>query len=218
MTPLERVRRTRDTLAAAIVASAALWGAAAALVAHVVMTLIAGARAADLAAVVVGLAVAGRQLGRTRAVWSLERTALWVEERVPVLQYSLVTAIDPRPSAVASDLARLVGGADSDIARLAWRASLRTIAGALAATAVAVVVVAVGRALPAHIGWHPTELTGRRALATSVGDRLASLTVQVTPPAYAHQPVRTLHDPSIVSGLVGSTVVIGGRGPAAGIQ
>ena len=38
--------------------------------------------------------VAAALLWRDRGVFSLERVALWIEERVPSLEYSLVTAVE----------------------------------------------------------------------------------------------------------------------------
>ncbi|MEO7084555.1 MAG: hypothetical protein ABI442_00745, partial [Gemmatimonadaceae bacterium] len=115
MSALDRLRAVRGVLATGIVVRAAVWGVAAAV------SLIIGAAAADLlvalplplrhvllgVAVVAGLCVAVSVFWRDRAVLSLNRVALWVEERVPSLEYQLVTAIETGDQ-------KILNGAGSD--------------------------------------------------------------------------------------------------------
>src|SRR5690606_456980 len=103
-TALELVRRARRRLAAVVALSALLWGVSAALAvvaAAALVRLVVPLPAAVYAALwplagLAALASAGVVVWRARGVRSLERVALWIEERQPELRFALVTAIDPR--------------------------------------------------------------------------------------------------------------------------
>ncbi|HEX4355125.1 MAG TPA: hypothetical protein VHZ95_19470, partial [Polyangiales bacterium] len=102
MSVLDRLRAVRVWLATGVVVRGLVWGMAAAA------SLVIGAALVDLAvalplgvrhvllglAVVAGLCVAVTILWRDRTVLSLNRVALWVEERFPSLEYRLITAIE----------------------------------------------------------------------------------------------------------------------------
>ena len=102
MTAVERVRRTQRVLGAAAVMQAVAWGAA------VTLVVLAAVSFASLAvprvrsdstlylsiALLLGVAVTGFQLWRSRYLVSSGRVALWIEERLPDLQYSFVTAVE----------------------------------------------------------------------------------------------------------------------------
>src|SRR5690349_5959793 len=100
MRPLERVQRTRRALAVAVVSRAMLLAVAAGSLAATATLFAArtsgaaGSALPWLAAIVVGGAVAAVAM-RGWVRLTVPRVALWVEERVPSLEYALVTAVDP---------------------------------------------------------------------------------------------------------------------------
>lgn len=223
---LELVRRARRRLAAAVVLAALLWGAAAALavvavaaVAQRVAALPAGAYAAlwPLAAIA-ALAAAGAVAWRARTVRSLERVALWIEERQPELRFALVTAIDAR-IAPAERHAELHAAAErADVSGIVGRAMRRALGRALGAVVALGVVVSLlqPQALLRAAGEELVRRTVPDAEA-ALANRLAQLTARVTPPAYARLAEETLDEPDAVAALVGSRVEFSGRGPADGV-
>ncbi|HEY9228181.1 MAG TPA: hypothetical protein VIP11_16110, partial [Gemmatimonadaceae bacterium] len=98
----DRLRAVRAVLMAGVTLRALAWGVATAL------SLIIGAALVDLfvplslGVRVVLLIVAALSVfviavaltWRDRAVWSIPRVALWIEERFPALEYRLVTAVE----------------------------------------------------------------------------------------------------------------------------
>jgi len=100
MQPLDRVIRTRRALAATIAARAVLGGVATVLLTAAVLTAAlrrSGVTTSSVVWLVAGLAGATALALLVRA-WSrltVPGVALWIEERVPALQYALVTAVDP---------------------------------------------------------------------------------------------------------------------------
>ena len=220
MSALATLRATRRALRATIVVRALLWGAAAALLVFGAMVFAgrwsavapATARAATVGAgVVVALALAVRAVRRA----TLPAVALWVEERVPGLDYALVTLAE----AGAGPRAAL----EAHAARVRWtpavrRAAARALAAPLLALAVALLLVRVAPAGAARLAARGGAAGGgAEAGGRAVDDRLAALRVRVTPPAYARLAASELRDPSSVSALVGSAVVVTGRGAAKGI-
>jgi hypothetical protein len=222
MTGRERVRRTRLTLGASAIVASLLWGGAASagiLAALGLADWVVGVPRAvrELALVVAALAALAAvavTLWRARRVRSLERVALWIEEREPRLRYALVT---------------LVGGAVAEaapleqaVSRTSWaaalaRASLRALVPPLAILAVAVVALL---ALPHGV---VARVTAPRAgdaldrLTSAPGtprELLRPLVVRVTPPVYAGLRGETLEDPTRIAALVGSAITV--EGPAGG--
>ncbi|HEX6535927.1 MAG TPA: hypothetical protein VF041_15130 [Gemmatimonadaceae bacterium] len=227
MTPRERVRRARRRLAGTVAVAAILWAATAAMVvivlaagADAVLGLGAGARAAIIpAAVLAALGAAGVVLWRGRAARSVERVALWIEEREPRLQYALVTAIDAEiaPAERYGDLHAFASGVDVEgIVRHAWRRTLgRAALGCL--TLLAVLAILQPRELLRSAG----VALARRAAPSPpkpMANRLLSLTARVTPPAYSRLPAATIDQPSDVAALIGSRVTLDGEGPADGVM
>lgn len=226
MTPRERVRRAQRRLVGTIVLAAVLWAAvlgmgvvAVAAMADHLVRLPALARAAVLPLAALALLIgAGGVFWRGRAARSLERVALWIEEREPSLHYTLVTAIDPAlaPSAAHTELHAAAGGADIEgLVRRAWR---RTLARAL----IVVVVLAVLLLLlhPGDFLRTSTLELSRRAGAgppAPMANRLAALSARVVPPAYSRLPAQTLDEPSDVAALTGARVTLDGRGPPDGV-
>lgn len=222
MTAFERVRHAQRVLIGAAVASAVLWGSAAAVAVLAIgawtrPSVPSGApRALSGAAFVLGIVVAIALLWRARGVRSPRRVALWIEERIPQLQYALVTASDPAlaGTAGAADRAALDAVVShTPITNVITAPALRTpIAGAIALlAAIAALALASGstRARIAVVQHAALEQVG---VHTPVPNRLATLHVQITDPAYAGGRTRTLDDPSAVTALVGSTIAISGTG------
>jgi hypothetical protein len=222
MTPRERVGRARAALAAITSARSLLWGLAAALATYAVTGFLAGrGGAASAVCGLVGGTVTVAMLWQGRAVWSIDRTALWVEARAPQLQYALVTAIEPRAAPLDTLLeayvqARLGPVIDQvDIGRIVFRAGARVLAwaavGAVVGVVMVMVVPAAGRAT-LRIGRE------RPPLAGDATNRLATLVARVTPPAYTHRSPREIREPTIITSIVGSTIELDGRGASDGLR
>jgi hypothetical protein len=195
------VRRVQATLVVIICGQAILLGAAT----GVAVATFGGRFSGMLCAI----GVIAFVVWRSRAVWSLERTALWVEERDPALQYALVTAVDPRYTGWAAPAYK---------GPLLRRAAVRALWPAVAALLVA---VAVNRTFEIYgdrlFGGRSDRGSATRTTAQDV-NRLVPLEVRVVPPAYSRLPSQVLTEPSTISGLVGSQIVVHGRGDTAGIR
>jgi len=194
------VRRVRAALATIIVVQGLLAGAA-------VGVLVASVRGGEVVAVAVGLLAAAGVVWRSRAVFSLEGAALWVEERDRALQYALVTAVDPR---YRGHRAPAYEGA------LLRRAALRAIGSALGA-----LVLAIGIRTLAIT--HRGMRFDRARAATAPGrerpvSRLTPLVAHVAPPAYSHVPGRDVREPTSIASLVGTMVTLRGPGDTAGLR
>jgi hypothetical protein len=227
MTPQERVRRTRAVLLSLVAARAALWGAAAgagviggAALFDLLVDLSREARrlVTPLAWVAAGVVMLVL-LWQGRRTRSLISTALWIEERVPSLQYALVTALEPAAEAVAPLLAR-------DVERNRWeseilpRALARAALPPLAALAVAsVMLLALPRGIVARVRAPRTgDAIGRPEIArTRAASRLSPLVARVIPPAYTALGPTSADDPHTIQGLVGSRVELEGQGLGEGI-
>lgn len=217
-----RLRRARATLLGGVLVSAAGWGAtvAAALLCLAALVDRVAPLPLDLRTALVPLALTAGGVAllivlfRGRRAVRLERVALFLEERVPLLEYALVTALGQSGPA-ASALERVVDRAAPE--RVLRRAIARAVALPAAALAVTLLVLLV--LLPVERRRILTPAPGD-VLLTGSADPLASrvevIAVRVTPPAYARQPARESADPVSVSGLVGSRVEIRGRGASRG--
>jgi len=226
VTTLERVYRARRSVLTAVALSAFLWGMAVAMGAVIVAALVnAIAPLSDtLRGLIIPLsgaaavAAASAILWRGRAVRSLERLALWIEEREPELQYALVAVADPRLSR-----AELSG----DLMYAASRAAIEETVGRATRRAVGRALGAAGLATAVLLLLQPRDLL--RAAAMTLGkqltprapggaaSRLTPLSARVIPPAYSRLPPRTLEEPRDVAALIGSAIVLSGRGSASGI-
>jgi hypothetical protein len=224
MTAERRVARTQSQLRVVLILSALLWTGAA-LLAALALELIAGAWARSTvlhawhwnAALTISVFAGCRVLWRGRFVLSRRRVALWMEERVPGLQYALVTASDPLVTEDKSVLEAEIGRSNIDT-------FLRP--------AVLTPVIYAGVALSVMAGLFSAALTfasGRHQVSADITapsgsvsaaapNRLLNLNVRVMPPAYARGAVTELHDPSAISALVGSRIAVGGTGVAQGIR
>ena len=213
MTARERVVALRRTLTAVLLARAVAFGAAVALVGITAAHALALAGVVPAVLAVLGLAVAAVLAVRARPARSLERVALWVEERHPALRYALVTA--------AADGAPREAVERQALAHPWWDVEHQRLRRALALPALAL-IAAVALAL-----WRPVlvrdGVDARGAGRAAPGargravDPLAAVRVVVTPPAYAGRASATLDDPTSVDALVGSVVVVSGAGDAGAV-
>ncbi|MEP6509221.1 MAG: hypothetical protein ABJC63_13435, partial [Gemmatimonadales bacterium] len=224
MTATERVRNTQRLLGVGAITAALAWAVATSiavffgysLVAQFSPDVIVTPEWVTIVAVASGLLVAGTLMWRARHLVSFAKVALWIEERIPGLHYALVTAIQPERSAFAEGIESAV--AREDIAGVTGRAFRRLILPALAAVAVATALLYISP---------PSSLTrsgllGRlggslRNSGGVVGNRLDKISVDLTPPSYSGQRSTTLDDPSSVTALIGSRLVVRGDGSAAGV-
>ena len=226
MTPRQRLRRAQRRLVGAVALAALLWAATLAMIVIVlavgadkVLTLAPLARVAIIPlAALAALVAAAVVLWRGRAARSIERVALWVEEREPGLRYALVTAIDPviAPVATHPDLHAIASRADVDgIVRHAWHRTLARAVVFFVALAAMIFVL------------QPRDLLhgARLALGHRIGEgppapmanRLAGFSARVVPPPYSRFPARTLREPANIAALIGSKITLDGDGPPDGI-
>jgi len=226
VTARERVKRAQYRMLGSVALSALLWGA---VLAMTVASLAAGANAlvplsAAARELIIPLMIAAATIGaglvlwRGRAARSIERVAMWIEEREPSLNYVLVTAIDEvlAPLEQNRALHAAANGTDIDaIVRHAWHHSLGRAAIACAVLGGVLAVLGPGDLLRAA----ERELAGRaRAAAPApMPNRLLSLHARVTPPVYTRLPAQVIEEPSNVAALVGSRITLEGSGTPSGI-
>lgn len=230
MTAIQRVDSTRRILGVAAIAGAVAWGVALTLG---VLTLVSLASALSpdvfipgdwsfVVASIGGAFVTKALLWRDRHLSSRVRVALWIEERIPVLHYSLVTAIEPAfagaaTRAVAAGLEATV--ARADIARVTRAAVRKTTVPAFAAAALAAILLYVSPASASGNAGLLARLGDRVSGSTAIpGSRLEDLGVVVTPPGYTGARVARLDDPASVAALTGSRILVTGPGSAEGIH
>nr|MBA3406069.1 hypothetical protein [Gemmatimonadaceae bacterium] len=230
VTAVQHVNSTRMRLGAAAAIAAVAWGVAVALgvlvfvsFASTVVPAIALHDSWYLSvAIVAGIGVTATLLWRARHLVSLARVALWIEERIPRLQYSLITAIEPAFAAsVNSDFA---AGLEATVARenisgVTGSAVRKTMLPAVTAVIVAAALLYMSAAptfgdagLLSRLG---SMASGSMAAA---GSRLEDLEVTVTPPSYTGARSLTLKDPSSVAALAGSRVTVTGEGAPDGLR
>ena len=225
MTAIERVLRTQRVLGAAAIAQALGWGIASALL--IIAAVSFGSllepelrryeTSSSMIAAVVGLLIAAGLLWRSRHFASRNRVALWIEERIPALHYSLVTAIEHASSPFARGMEAEVER--QNVGKVTIRSLRRTTYPALGALVVAGLLLYVSPSAAFGRGGLFSRFGGSgSASAVPPGSRLERLEVRVTPPAYTGQRATTLDDPASVRALVGSRIVIEGQGSPEGIS
>jgi len=199
-----------------------LWASAAALGVAALATLAVRAAGSNDAlawalATVAGIAVlAGAAMPARRL--TVPDVALWIEERVPALDYALVTVVDP-----AHADSPVTGALERQIANVTWqeqtrRAIARALVRPAAATAVATLVLIVARrvelaASPAGGG----RVSATTAPSASSPAPFARLAATVRPPAYTGAPEVTIESPASVASLVGSVITLHAPGRGDGI-
>ena len=224
MTATERVRNARRLLGMGAITAALAWATAAAVGILAVYSLItwlspranASATMIALIALLAGLTVGAALLWQSRHLLSHARVALWIEEKIPALQYSLVTAMQPERSAFAQGIESAV--AREDIGGLASRTFRRTILPAVAAAAIAGLLLYVSPSSVLTRGGLLGRLSGGgHTLPGVMGNRLDKISVDLTPPSYTGEHSTTLDDPSSVTALIGSRLIIHGDGSPTGV-
>lgn len=210
MTARRRLLRLRRELGGVLVARALITGVAVAL-AMVAACRLAGARDTERHLAAFGGAMAA--LLWLRPMWravSLERVALWVEERNPALRYAVVTLAGGDAGAAVEAQALAVPW--WSMARRAFTRMLAWPAAALVAS-LALVAVVPARGVTDEAGRSASPARSRPG--APVADPLARVRVTITPPAYAGRPAVTAEDPTSVDALVGSLIVVTGDGDAS---
>ena len=223
MRPLERVERTRRALATTIAARALLWAAAAALLFAAVATIAVrrwgrvDSAASWAGSALIGVVVLVILLGPWRRL-TVPRVALWIEERVPRLQYALVTAVDPATASAAT--APLL---DRQIASVSWSAETRRAIGRALVWPGVAVIAAVGASLLAQRGAFAgvAPRTGVPSATSTASRNVASpfarLSATVRTPAYAGGRELRLESPASIVALAGSSVTFDAPGAGEGV-
>jgi hypothetical protein len=218
MTPFEAVRRTQRMLGAAALTQAFAWGLAAALAVVAATSFLQNDPAPyEPVALMVGSAVAAVILWRTRHFASTDRVALWIEERIPELHYSLVTALEQGDSPFTEGMERAV--AQQKFGRVTLAALRRGWIAAAAALIAALLLLYVSPS-PAFGRGGRSSPFGRFGATSSVPtvSRLDDIQALVTSPPYAGGRTVTLDDPSSIAALTGSGIAIRGKGSASGLS
>jgi hypothetical protein len=225
VTALETVRRTQRIVGATAVIRALALGVTASLVILAVGSFASLAfpslsnqpETSLLVAVVAGLFVAGALLWRARHFVSRSRVALWLEERVPALQYSLVTSLEHVSSPFASSMEASVAREKVGYATMA--AVRRPLAAVLAAVIAALLLLYIS---PSGVFGRTATFSsfGRfnRASSGAPGSRLDDIEARITPPSYTGEAATTVRDPSSITALTGSTISVRGKGQVTDIS
>jgi len=214
MTARDRLLSLRRTLLTVLTLRALLVGASVTLLVVALARALALSTSAALITGSIGLFVVALLLRPALAARSVERVALWVEERHPALRYALITAVERPGGAALEQQATSVAWWDTE-----RRALGRTLLiPAVAAVATLVLALWVPR-LTRHSDAASSDATvGGTTRRASAMDPLATLHVTVQSPPYAGGATRTVEDPSSVEALVGSRVTIEGSGSASVVR
>lgn len=224
MTAVERVARTQRLLGATVIARAVAWGLAATFAILAIVSFVALASPSLASreqshiaiALTVGLFVVAALIWRSRHFASRHRVALWIEERIPSLHYSLITAVEHGSSPFAADMERAAERAD--IGAVTFRSLRKTLLPALGALLAAALLLYVSpSAAFGRAGIFPRLGTNGGAPNGPIGSRLERVEAQVTPPSYTGEKTTTLDDPTTITALAGSRVVVSGDGSPDGI-
>ena len=224
MTAFEKVRRARRILAVAALTQALTWGIAFALATLATISFASFAllrprndSEIDIGiAVLIGAVIASVLLWRSRHFVSTNRVALWIEERIPDLHYSLITAVEQPNSPFAEGIEQTI--ARHNLGGATLTAVRRGLLGASAALIVAMLLLYVS----------PSTAFGRAGVLSRFGrlgvsptvaaaNRLGDITAVVTPPPYTGEHSTTLNDPSSIAALTSSRIDIRGEGAASGL-
>jgi len=210
MTARERLRAVQRELIVTLAVRAAALGGAATLAVLALGRQVTSGAWVNLAALLLGIvttAMLAPALWRAR---SLQRVALWIEERHPALRYAVVTASEGARSDAIEQQA--LGVPWWKEARRWFGRKLIVPIGAIAGALALFLFMPDARDAAAHAvpGAGNAGATARRG-EPSV---LARIRVSVTPPAYARRAGSATDDPTSVEALVASRIVISGDGDA----
>jgi hypothetical protein len=223
VTAAARVRRARAALAASLGARALLRGliAAGSVLAAAAMLDVALSLPLTIRRWLVPVAVLGAALALTLSMWrarrvrSLPHVALWIEEQVPSLEYSLVTLLES-PDAGA------VEALETRVAAATWSAELRrTVLQALSTPMlvlglVVALLVLLPRGAVSRVGAPAPGDALRASGGPAEGDaprsHLSPLVATVDPPAYSGGERLVIDDAVEIAALVGSGITLRGRG------
>ncbi len=208
MTAYARLVQLRQMIAMAVSTRAVLVVASVALVAAVLLRVVVSPLAAVLVGVVLGALCVLRPMLRLARLRSLSSVALWVEERTPSLHYALVTAAEGSASPLLEAQATTTSWWDD-----ARKYLVTSLGVPVAALLVAVALFVWNPLRSVSVDLASSMHVGRIVRAADV-DVLGTVKATITPPDYARRALSTLDDPTSVEALVGSTVVISGRGSA----
>lgn len=225
MTAIERVTRTQRLLGGAAIVHAFGWGLSIAFGILGVISFAAllfpqleqdGSTHVAIA-LASGAIVTAVLLWRSRHFSSRNRVALWIEERVPGLQYSLITAMEHASSPFSRGMEAQIER--EDVGRATFKALRRTVGNALWAFVIGALLLYVSpSAAFGRAGLFPRLGAPGPGAKGTAGNRLATIRARVTPPPYTGEQAVLLADPISISGLTGSSVVIQGEGAPAGIS
>lgn len=222
----QRIARAQRRLETAVALAAIAWGMAAALTVTIVAT-IAGKTTSSpqispsrlmVAAVAFGTVTLGVLAWRYRFVLSDNHVALWLEERIPALNYTLVTVVERRAPSAVMNRARL----DSELSRFDLdtpidRASKAVLSRAGIALLASTVLLGAIWTAPSRVGVTAQSAPAGVSRPSLTASRLTPLEARIVPPSYSHEPQRTIVDPPMIAELVGSRITLAGNGDADGI-
>lgn len=223
MTARERVRSTQRALGLVVGSSALFWGAA---VLFAGLSIVAGINAfvpmpaivrgaLPIIAGLIGLGVLAWVAWRGRFAWTFDKVALWIEEQAPELRYALVTAVDPRyAESVAPLMEPVVSRVDTGafVRKTATRSTLPALAAMIVMAVIYFMIPAVYKPKPDF-----TSIFTGKSTPVVMGNRLKPLNGTLTPPSYTGWKSKNFVNPSTIAGLMGSRVVLTGRGTPDGI-
>lgn len=214
MTARDRLLSLQRLVLTVVVLRALLIGVSVALVCMAVSRALALPPAMLALVATIGAFVAGIMLSHAWSARSLQRVALWVEERHPTLRYALVTAVE--------------APALPDVEREAtstpwWDIERRTLLRALVVPILALLVAVATLVLSQRIARRGALVSSREAARSTQGsdapaDPLATISVTVQPPPYSGGRTTTLDDPTSIDALVGSRIVVTGAGTASSVK
>ncbi len=223
MKAVERVSQTKRSLSMVMGSAAVFWGGAilfgalalAVLIrAYIPLPAMVGA-ALPVIAILSGVGTIAYLLWKYRFAWKFDSVALWIEEKAPQLRYALVTAIDPRFKESSSIFDPIVAKVDTApfVKEAAKKSTLPALGALIAAAAI---FFFIPKDLRQAIGIGDLFKPGEETAAV-MGNRLVPLYGTLTPPAYSKLPVQQLEEPTTVSSLQGSNLVLTGKGNPDGI-
>ena len=221
----DRVESTRRSLVATFALRAVLWGVASGFATLGVLIAMASRRGGSLTpalgsiAALVAIVVVVTLLRPVKRL-TVSRVALWIEERVPKLEYALVTAVDP-----AGEIGHALPALEHQIASVSWagetrRAAALAVRWPLVGLVLGGIMIALAGRVPAAAATSVDGAPSGTSTATPVpaSSPFARLVATVRTPAYAGGKSARIESPASITALVGSTVTLDAPGSSAGIS